>query len=95
MQRLVLGSDLDIAHAAALKADLQTVPPGPVELDAEAVGRTDASGLQLLLAFVRQREAQGQSPAWRNVSETLQRDAQDLGVAALLNLNNRSEEAQS
>lgn len=90
-----LDAALDIAHASALKGALDADLSGAtaLRLDGEQVGRVDAAGLQLLLAFVRQCQTQGLELSWHAPSETLCDGAAGLGLAQALQLQLPNQEA--
>lgn len=58
-----------------------------VRLDAAAVERVDTAALQLLLAYVRDRQSRGAPIEWIGVSRPLEEAAARLGLTALLGLN--------
>lgn len=64
-------------HFALLGA---VVSPDSQVIDAGGVERVDTAGLQLLVAFVRQRAATAQPVEWSAVSPELLRAAQRLGL---------------
>ncbi len=54
--------------------------PEALRLDATAVERIDTAGLQLLIAFLRDRKARQAKVIWVGCSDPLLRAAQTLGV---------------
>lgn len=93
---LGLGDHLDIAHATALKAGLEELleREGDLALDGSAVIRSDAAGLQLLLAFMRHCRDNDRSCAWQGASEVLKMDAAGLGLASELEINPQDQGGQ-
>jgi phospholipid transport system transporter-binding protein len=85
---LVLSADCTVAASAALKADLLEAlqHPKPVTLDIASVQRIDTAGIQLLAAFVRERESLGLPVEWRGTAPTFASAARLLGVARALGL---------
>ena len=94
---LALASSCTVKDAAdfkiALFAHLGT--PECVSLDAANVERIDTAALQLLCAFVRDRQARGLKVQWQGASAALQEAADLLDVRALLNLGEASAGASS
>jgi len=65
----------------------QVEQPGDVEIDATHVGKIDTAGLQLLLAFVRQMDADGRGLSWKqDPNPELYRAAAQLGLVDALKL---------
>jgi ABC-type transporter Mla MlaB component len=56
----------------------------PVTLDATRLTRIDTAGLQLLAAFVRDRQANGRAVAWQGVPPWFAIATQRLGLAEAL-----------
>ena len=85
---LVLAADCRAAQVNELKSALSRVLSrvAPVELDASAVQQIDAASLQLLAAFVRERQSQGRAVAWRDAAPPLLDGARQLGLAGLLGM---------
>jgi phospholipid transport system transporter-binding protein len=83
---LALPQDCGLPQVEALKAKLKVAlsRAAPVTLDATRVTGIDTAGLQLLAAFVREREAGGRKVAWQGVTESFAEAAQRLGLAAML-----------
>lgn len=89
---VICPSELDIAHAAAFRAQLLVVEAGgAVTIDAAAVTRVDGSGLQLLAAFVQKMRAEGRSWSWRSPTPCLVAAAEMLALADHLGLNGSGE----
>lgn len=93
---LKLDAALDIAHANALKADLNKLlgQDGDLVLDGSDVVRTDAAGLQLLVAFARHCESKGRNWRWSDNSELLREDIAGLGLASILETNSTDQGGQ-
>src|SRR5688572_9630005 len=64
---LVLAADCRTRQCNDLQSTQSCLLPrvAPVELDARAVQQIDAATLQLLAAFVRERQSKGHSIVWR------------------------------
>lgn len=88
MSSLELASVCTLREAAELKSQLmaQVGQPGDVEINAGHVGKIDTAGLQLLLAFVRQMDADGRGLAWTQTNPELYRAAAQLGLVEALKL---------
>jgi anti-anti-sigma regulatory factor len=82
---IVLGEDLRIANARAAYDDIVS-SEGRVELDAAAVARIDAAGLQALAAAVIRLDAAKVAWAWRDVSPALATSATLAGLSGTLRL---------
>jgi ABC-type transporter Mla MlaB component len=72
----------------ALLSHLDT--PECVSLDAANVERIDTAALQLLCAFVRDRQARGLKVQWQGTSTALQEAADLLDLRTHLSLNANS-----
>ena len=85
---LILSADCTVAASAALKADLLEALPHrrPVTLDIASVQRIDTAGIQLVTAFVRERESLGLHVEWRGTAPAFTSAARLLGVAGALGL---------
>ncbi len=89
MSSLELASVCTLREAADFKSQLmaQVAQPGDVDIDASHVGKIDTSGLQLLLAFVRQLDAEGRGLSWtQQPNPELYRAATQLGLVDALKL---------
>jgi phospholipid transport system transporter-binding protein len=64
---------------------LRAAAPGS-QLNGSAVARIDTAGLQLLVAFIRERRAANQPVDWQSVSAAVRDTASLIGVSAALNL---------
>lgn len=84
----VLSADCTVAESAALKSSLLEVlrEPAPVTLDIASVQRIDTAGIQLIAAFVRERDSLGLQVEWRGAAPAFTSAARLLGVAAALRL---------
>jgi anti-anti-sigma regulatory factor len=88
--------DLDTEHtqptAAALHARLAVLVShgSDVTINAAATQRIDASGLQLLLAFVRDRSARGLQTRWHDPTRVIERTAARIGLQALMHFDWRA-----
>jgi anti-anti-sigma regulatory factor len=85
---LSLAPDLTVVGAAALKSRLTQLVgvAGPVSVDAGETRRIDTACFQLLLAFVRDRQAAGKSVTWSAMNPEFTSTAQTLGLAGALGL---------
>lgn len=86
--RLVLQADCTLREAAALKARLLELAPGPqgATLEGGGVQRIDTAALQLLAAFAQREKAAGRPLAWASASGVLRDAGNRLGLAAVLSL---------
>lgn len=87
-QLLVMASSCTVKDAADLKVILcgHLESPQPVVLDAANVERIDTAALQLLCAFVRDRQARGLKVQWQGSSSALLGAAELLDMKTLLGL---------
>lgn len=94
MTQLPLQSDLGIECVAELQAWLQPhlEDQEPVVLSGDRVERVHAAGLQLLLAFVRDRAARGHHTTVTLASPTLAAAARQLGLAVSLGVDTHTGE---
>ncbi len=85
---LTLTSELTIAQAGDLKTRLSRLlgVDGPVSVDASATRRVDTACLQLLIAFVRDRQAAGKKVTWTGSAPEFTATARTLGICAVLGL---------
>lgn len=83
-----LAAECTIADAGSLKSGLARLldDSDSVTLDIGAVRRIDTAGLQVIAAFVRERESHGRKVQWRGSAPALSTAAQLLGLTALLGL---------
>ena len=84
---IALPANCSIRDAAQLKAALlELLPQAAVTIDAGAVERIDTAGMQLLVAFKRDRAANGLGTDWSDVNATWHEAANILGLAGHLGL---------
>jgi len=86
---LTLPAQSESPQLATLHSDLKKLLAldGTATLDASAVTRVDTAMLQLLVAFVRERQANGRNIAWQSVPASFADTAQRLGLTAALGLS--------
>jgi len=91
--RVVLASSVDIASAAALRAELDTALAAgrPIELDAGDTGRVDGAALQLLAAFAAAARRRGLGLRWSRVHPNVAAGAALLGLAEALGVGGRAD----
>jgi ABC-type transporter Mla MlaB component len=77
-----------VSDAGPLKASLAELlsEAQPVTLEVHALQRIDTAALQLLAAFVRERDSNGRAVEWRGSSPALWTAARLLGVTSHLKL---------
>lgn len=90
---VTLPAECMIASADELKSSLLKLLPkkAAVTIDATAVQRIDTAGLQVLAAFVRERQSAGLPFTWKGVGEALNEAAQLLDLGRTLGLDSHSE----
>jgi hypothetical protein len=83
-----MASVCTLREAAEFKGQLmaQVGREGDVEIDTAALGKIDTAGLQLLLAFARQLDAEGRGLSWTQHNPELYRAAEQLGLVDALKL---------
>jgi anti-anti-sigma regulatory factor len=83
-----LGAHLTLREAVALRAELSDRVDlvDAVGLDASGVQKVDTAGLQVLLAFTRQRRAAQAPTVWTGCSDNVRRAATSLDLARALDL---------
>ncbi|HEY3786328.1 MAG TPA: STAS domain-containing protein [Steroidobacteraceae bacterium] len=83
-----LASECMVSEVTSLKSRLRRLveEPRPVALDPTRLQRIDTAGMQVIAAFVRDREQRGLAVQWRGASATLSSAAHLLGLAPLLRL---------
>lgn len=87
MPDLALPRSLDIAAVTSVAAQLlAALALGELAIDAGAVGKVDAAGLQLLCAAVVSARAAGAPVRWTAVSPALIGGARVLALSAALGL---------
>ena len=85
---VALGDALTIEQASSLhQAMAAQLATAGLVVEAGAVRRVDTAGLQLLLAFVRERERRGMAVTWQGVSAPLREAASRLGLEPVLHFN--------
>lgn len=85
MPKLALPRSLDIAAVSGVSNDLlHALSLGPVTLDAGAVVKIDAAGLQLLCAAVAHARSGGVKLDWTNVPAVLEDGARTLALTEAL-----------
>lgn len=85
---VALGEMLTIEQAAAMHAELgRHLGAASVALEAGALQRVDAAGLQLLVAFTRAATGRGTKVEWRSPSTALREGARRLGLSGALGLS--------
>jgi ABC-type transporter Mla MlaB component len=85
---IALASHCSVKDAAALKASLVAVfdERDVVTLDVGAIERIDTATMQLLCAFVRDRDAGARTTVWSGESKALREAAKLLGAGVMLAL---------
>lgn len=83
-----MGSAVDIMQASALKTRLAAAADKklPVVLIADKVEKADTAGLQLVYAFIKHVERQGNPVSWQKPSDPLIQSSEILGMRELLYL---------
>jgi phospholipid transport system transporter-binding protein len=83
-----LGAHLTIREAVALRAELleRVDLVDAVGLDASGVQKVDTAGLQVLLAFTRQRRRADVATVWTGCSDSVRRGAASLDLVQALGL---------
>lgn len=86
--QLQLPADMRIPAAAELKAALTAFSDteAALSIDGGDVTRVDASGLQVLAAFLRDRTNAGRAVSWTATSEVLREGARYTGLGPTLGL---------
>jgi len=89
-----LAPECTISDIAPLQAGLTGLleHPSSVTLDIEAVQRIDTAAMQMVVAFVRERETQGRQVQWRGNTSVFGSAARLLGLAPMLHLPDCSDE---
>jgi ABC-type transporter Mla MlaB component len=85
---LTLEAECLVADTALLKANLTQLLPeaGPVALEIHKLQRIDTAALQVLAAFVRERDSHHRVVEWRGDSPALWSAAHLLGLSSYLKL---------
>jgi anti-anti-sigma regulatory factor len=83
-----LGTALDIMHASSLKIRLASAlaKDRSVVLISDKVEKADTSGLQLIYAFIKQVESQGNEVSWQKPTDRLFQASEILGLSQALHL---------
>ena len=83
--RTALGAECTIEHAPALQKQLAKVlaDRARVTLDFSAVKRCDTAGMQVLVAFIRERRDAGRDLELASLSDNFLATAKLLGLSAL------------
>lgn len=86
-----LGTALDIMHAKSLKTRLAAAIAKniPVVLVSNKVEKADTAGLQLIYAFIKNVEMQGNTVSWKNPSDMLYQACKILGMSHAVKLANK------
>lgn len=82
--RVTMGVTVDIASAAALRAELDAAldAGGPIELDAGETTRIDTAALQLLTAFFVEAQRRALTVTWSRTHPNVETAAGLLGLSA-------------
>lgn len=85
---ITLAADLGIEHADALKDDLMVAlaTDQAVVIDGASVERLHSAAIQVLCAFVRDRQSAGLEVQWGSTSQCLREAAELLGVDRMLGM---------
>jgi ABC-type transporter Mla MlaB component len=83
-----VAAECTVADAGSLKSGLAKLleSSAAVTLDVSAVQRIDTAGLQVIAAFVRERESHGRQVQWQGSAAALATAARLLGLSALFKL---------
>jgi anti-anti-sigma regulatory factor len=86
-QRVSLGADLRIGHAREIfDALAAATDKATVVIDASAVSKVDAAGLQAITAFLVRWRISGKAWRWDNATDTLRASARSAGLDSALEL---------
>jgi len=87
VREILLPRCLDISVVRAVAAELQdALRPGELTLDASAIVKVDAAGLQLLCATMVAARARGAQVRWKGVPPALANGARTLARGVALDL---------
>lgn len=88
-----LPAECTLADAAELKTRLAKLLQSvkPVTLDVAAVQRVDTASMQVLTAFVRQRQERGRAVVWSGDSPAFTQAARILGIDTVLGLTGNAQ----
>ena len=91
---LALAPECTISDIAPLQKGLTSLleHPSSVTLDIEAVQRIDTAAMQMVAAFVRERESHGRQVQWRGSAPVFGSAARLLGLAPMLHLPDAADE---
>jgi phospholipid transport system transporter-binding protein len=83
-----VAAECTVADSSSLKSGLAKLvdESDVVTLDISAVQRIDTAGLQVIAAFVRERESHGRQVKWQGSATALSTAARLLGLSTLLKL---------
>lgn len=91
VRELALPRSLDVSAVGAVAVQLiDALAIDGLTLDASAVARIDAAGLQLLCAAVAAARGAGRPVSWKAVSETVMEGARTLALWSALGLPHRA-----
>lgn len=89
---LVLGESILISNVTDWRDKMVAVLAGreEIKIDGSAVEHIDGTGLQLLVALVKEAASNKTNIAWQSASDVLQHNAAQLGLTEALNLDKLS-----
>ena len=81
-----VAAECTVADAGALKSELGRLldHEAAVTLDVGSVQRIDTAGLQVIAAFVRERETHGRNVVWQGTTPAFSNAVELLGLGSLL-----------
>jgi ABC-type transporter Mla MlaB component len=81
-----VAAECTVADAASLKSELGKLldQEATVTLDVGSVQRIDTAGLQVIAAFVRERETHGRNVVWQGTTPAFSNAVELLGLGSLL-----------
>lgn len=81
-----LSAECTVVESVALKSGLLGLlaDPAPITLDVSQVQRIDTAGMQLIAAFVREREANGLQVQWQGTAAAFISASRLLGLQPVL-----------
>ena len=87
------GDALGIADVDELYARLlaSLADSKQVTFDCSQIERIDTAALQMLFSFSKESEIHGQPISWGSASEVFVKNARLLGLATLMNIDNKSD----
>jgi anti-anti-sigma regulatory factor len=87
VREILLPRALDISVVRTIATEIShALATGPLALDASAVAKVDACGLQLLCAAMAMARATGQRVSWKSVPAALLEGARTLALVETLGL---------